>query len=161
VNPNIQKARRLIGAVSLENVRLVYESALTKVNRLQLTEGMRPRFQTSAKSIGGLTEESTFSVLSSIELEVAEDSQPPVVTMKARYELEYSVLPDFKATKSELRAFAEVNGTFNAWPYFREFVQSTSLRMDMPPIILPVYRVPQPSKETTPSTTPPSSKASE
>jgi len=85
-------------------------------------------------------------VLASIDLAVADDSQPPVVTMKVKYALVYSVPSDFKATKAEIRSFADVNGIFNAWPYFREFVQSTSSRMDLPPIILPVYRVPQMSK---------------
>ena len=148
MNPNIQKARRLIGVVSLENIRLVEESAHTKVARHQLTEGMKPHFQTSAKPDGGLSEDGRFFVLAVIELTVADAPQPPAVTMRAKYELEYSVPGDFKATKAELRAFAEVNGAFNAWPYFREFVQSTSLRMDLPPIILPVYRVPQVHKET-------------
>ena len=38
-------------------------------------------------------------------------------------------------------AFANVNGVFNVWPYFREIVQATSARMSIPPIVLPVYRV--------------------
>lgn len=39
-------------------------------------------------------------------------------------------------------AFAKINGTYNAWPYFRETVQSIVGRMGLPPVVVPVYRVP-------------------
>lgn len=41
-------------------------------------------------------------------------------------------------------AFAKVNGIYNSWPYLREVVQNVSSRMVLPPVVLPVYRVPKP-----------------
>jgi preprotein translocase subunit SecB len=44
-------------------------------------------------------------------------------------------------------SFAEINGVYNAWPYWREFVQSTSSRMGLPPLTVPVFRIaPKPTK---------------
>jgi hypothetical protein len=60
--------------------------------------------------------------------------------------IEYVIaLPYIMRTMDEvedkhLAAFAEFNSKFNAWPYWREFVQSTMARMGLPPIILPVFR---------------------
>ena len=43
--------------------------------------------------------------------------------------------------------FASRNGIFNAWPFFREFVQSTVARMGMPPLMIPLFkRPPLPTK---------------
>ncbi len=41
------------------------------------------------------------------------------------------------------RAFADLNATTNVWPYFREMVQSTTVRMGIPPMILPLFRAVQ------------------
>jgi preprotein translocase subunit SecB len=40
-------------------------------------------------------------------------------------------------------SFAELNGTYNAWPYWREFVQSVTSRMQLPPLTIPVFRISQ------------------
>ncbi len=37
--------------------------------------------------------------------------------------------------------FASLNGVFNAWPYFREFLQSATTRMGLPQFVLPVFRI--------------------
>lgn len=37
--------------------------------------------------------------------------------------------------------FANTNGVFNAWPYWRELVQNMVGRMNLPPLTLPVYRI--------------------
>lgn len=64
-----------------------------------------------------------------------------------------------------LRHFAELNGTYNAWPYWRELVQSMTARAGMIGVTVPVFkpnvrkvevqeslRVPGDRKETTPQT---------
>jgi preprotein translocase subunit SecB len=38
-------------------------------------------------------------------------------------------------------AFAQSNGLYNAWPYWREFVQNTVARMNLPPLTIPVFRL--------------------
>ena len=43
---------------------------------------------------------------------------------------------------SDLQAFAQFNATFNAWPYWREFVQSMTGRMGLPVVTVPILPVP-------------------
>ena len=44
-------------------------------------------------------------------------------------------------SSDELNEFGQVNAVFNAWPYWRELVQSSLARMSMPILTVPVYRV--------------------
>ena len=48
--------------------------------------------------------------------------------------------PEVAATREDLEAFCAMNGVFNAWPYAREFVQSSMARMNLPALVLPVMR---------------------
>ena len=43
--------------------------------------------------------------------------------------------------KDNLEAFGEINGVYNAWPYWREFVQSAITRMGLPKLTIPVFRL--------------------
>lgn len=47
------------------------------------------------------------------------------------------------------REFGEINGIYNAWPYWREFVQNTIVRMGLPTLTLPVFRLSRPSSAST------------
>lgn len=62
-------------------------------------------------------------------------------------------MPSFEGLlKSNLDAFGEMNGVFNVWPYWREFVQSTTLRMGLPALTVPVYRPTAPTRSKAVST---------
>lgn len=50
----------------------------------------------------------------------------------------------------EFRNFAELNGVYNAWPYWREFVQNITGRMELPTLTIPVFRIVSPSKTESP-----------
>ncbi|WP_419163979.1 hypothetical protein [Candidatus Palauibacter sp.] len=39
-----------------------------------------------------------------------------------------------------LEHFAELNGTYNVWPYWREFVQTAAARAGLASIVVPVFR---------------------
>lgn len=43
-------------------------------------------------------------------------------------------------TDEHFRHFADHNGVFNAWPYWREMVQSMTSRLEIPPLTLPTHR---------------------
>jgi len=44
-------------------------------------------------------------------------------------------------TDIQALAFARTNGIYNAWPYWREFVQNMIARMNLPPLVIPVFRL--------------------
>lgn len=69
-----------------------------------------------------------------------------LVEIEPELALEYTLAapPPVEAREVLLNAFAQMNGVYNSWPYFREIVQNACSRMALPPVILPVYRVPKP-----------------
>jgi len=64
-----------------------------------------------------------------------------VFWLKASFELVYKVPPTPEPSPEALRAFSQTNAVFNAWPYWREFVQNMTARMNLPPLTLPLFRV--------------------
>ena len=64
--------------------------------------------------------------------------------MMARVVLEYEVSSQelFDSLNDvDMSSFAGLNGAFNAWPYLREYFQSSSARMNVGTFILPALRV--------------------
>jgi len=78
--------------------------------------------------------------LRAFKKEENEKSDPPTVEILCRFVLVYRV-PSFEGLSDEnLIAFGRTSGVFSAWPYWREFVHSSSFRLSVPPIVLPTYR---------------------
>ena len=71
----------------------------------------------------------------------AEDPKPSLVEMMARFVVLYDLPERGGITREGPIAFAGSSGVFSVWPYSREFVHSMSLRLAVPPIILPTYRI--------------------
>lgn len=64
-----------------------------------------------------------------------------LVRIEARFALTYTLASQENLSEENYEAFGQRNGVYNAWPYWREFVQSTTVRMGLPALTLPVYRV--------------------
>ncbi len=64
------------------------------------------------------------------------------ISIKAEFQASY--LSKELIPSESLREFSEKNASHNIWPFWREFVQSTSLRIGMnPPIQLPFFNRPK------------------
>jgi hypothetical protein len=78
------------------------------------------------------------------------ESNDELMRIEAVFLLQYRV-PSFDGLrKANITAFGEMNGLYNAWPYWREFVQATTVRMGLPALTVPVYRpigTPSPGKK--------------
>jgi hypothetical protein len=64
-----------------------------------------------------------------------------VFSIEATFALDYSLESIADLQEGHFRAFALTNGVFNAWPYWREYVQSCASRMGLPNVVIPVFRV--------------------
>jgi preprotein translocase subunit SecB len=62
-------------------------------------------------------------------------------TVEAQFSILYGVADLDSHGNDQLLAFAKTNGAFNAWPYWREFVQSMSARIGMKPVFVPAMTV--------------------
>jgi preprotein translocase subunit SecB len=63
------------------------------------------------------------------------------VKIEARFAIVYALRAAEGLDHEHFDAFAERNGIYNVWPYWREFVQSMTVRMGLPPLTVPVFRV--------------------
>lgn len=68
-------------------------------------------------------------------------NKSPLVNISATILAEYQLAEGFAPSVQEQKAFLAANAVFNCWPYWREFVQSTAGRMNLPPLTLPFFRV--------------------
>lgn len=64
----------------------------------------------------------------------------------------YQLQESYRPSHSELSAFHKANVVFNCWPFFREFVQTSAARMNVPPPPIPFIRV-QTKRSDQPRTT--------
>jgi len=69
-----------------------------------------------------------------------EPEAEPLFSIETSFVLIYTVESFDGLEEQNIHAFASTNGVYNAWPYWREFVQNTVSRMALPPTTLPVFR---------------------
>lgn len=105
--------------------------------RLPAKQAMSMNVETRADKQRGLIQVRPRFTLAAKYEDAAEEE---LLRIEAAFLLQYRV-PSFKGLrKANIAAFGELNGLFNAWPYWREFVQSTTVRMGLPALTIPVYR---------------------
>ena len=71
----------------------------------------------------------------------AATAREPLLVIECTWVLDYQLASGYRPTPEAVKAFKEGNAVFNCWPYFREYVQSTVSRMDLPPLTLPLLRL--------------------
>lgn len=70
-----------------------------------------------------------------------EDAHGRRVTVRGQISITYERQPDAEVSSQEnIDAFGRVNGIYNAWPYIREYVQSSLVRLGLPAFDLPLLR---------------------
>ena len=60
------------------------------------------------------------------------------VRITAEFVVDYTVDKTIPFNNEAASAFGRMNGIHNVWPYWREYVQSISVRLGLPPITLPL-----------------------
>ena len=72
--------------------------------------------------------------------EKAEKGEPSL-HIEAVFVLVYKVSSLTGLKEENFKAFANANGIYNSWPYWREFVQNTVVRMGLPPLTIPAFHI--------------------
>lgn len=70
-----------------------------------------------------------------------EQDSEPALQIEATFILRYSLTDATDLSSRDFAAFGRINGVHNAWPYWREFVQSTTVRMGLSALTAPLFRV--------------------
>jgi hypothetical protein len=71
-----------------------------------------------------------------------EEDNPPDVAIEAIFDLTYDVEDWSDISSSDVEQFALANGTHNAWPYWREYAQTTAARLGLEPYIVGPFKLP-------------------
>lgn len=61
--------------------------------------------------------------------------------VEAQFLLAYTAENLTGLKRPNYKEFGRLNGVYNAWPYWREFLQSTFARMGLPSLPMPVFRI--------------------
>lgn len=64
------------------------------------------------------------------------ENKEELLIVTAEFKLAYTLENRKGINRKDLLEFARINAPFNVWPYWREFVQNTTMRMGIPPIVL-------------------------
>jgi hypothetical protein len=86
------------------------------------------------------TEQPRIVVLADFVMEAYSDPnvvERPCIEIQAQLVLTYNSPKAAEFDSEHLDAFAQGNGIYNAWPYWREFVQSATARLGLPPFTVP------------------------
>ena len=78
--------------------------------------------------------------------EIGTTDKDPFAIIKATFLLIYKADSLEGITNKAVEYFGNTNGIYNAWPYWREFVQNTIVRMNLPALTIPVFRIFAPPK---------------
>lgn len=62
--------------------------------------------------------------------------------ISARLVAEYAVIDEL--SDAALEEFAKHNGTFHAWPFWREYVHTACARLRIPVVPVPMFKLPSP-----------------
>lgn len=137
--------------VNLERVTLVGCTVKSNVNPDDLPANPRLRLEVDAAAQQH-AESSRLSCLVRLRVEgdlgsadnsgkQGEQDQQTLFSIDVQYRVVYGLKRPCAPTEAELEVFASQNGVFNAWPYLREFVQSTYYRLELPLPPLPSFTV--------------------
>ncbi|MEW8426133.1 MAG: preprotein translocase subunit SecB [Candidatus Thiodiazotropha sp.] len=112
----------------LENLEVQYKHVVTQSNVLELNEGEENAIQLFRVFV---------ELGARLVLPLKEDNDEPVVmayiegVMVAEYQMDNNPGPE------ALKTFALKNASFHVWPYWREYLSSQCLRMNLPKLVLP------------------------
>jgi hypothetical protein len=137
---DLTAVQRVADAASLTSVTVVALHAEIAVPPESVTgRGHQFAYETrsEAKPIG----EKTAEVLVTLDLPIKrKEEKEPWAALSATLRLIYEFKPSVPA-EGDLAQFAQINAVYNAWPYLRELMQAMTVRMGVPPLTLPLYKI--------------------
>src|SRR2546422_11162541 len=151
----VEDAKRLMALSTLEAIKLVHVRAAN----MSIAEcPVKPMEETSRPSAkANIIEGSNQFRVVVGHVIIGRHVGQTHVQVDASFELIYSIPSDTNPTPKELQAFADTNALLNCWPYWRELVHDMVARMELPPLLLPLFRLTPPKKEAAPAPPAPAS----
>ena len=125
----------MLTALDLKSIRLI-NSSTTRNPDLEIGASAINVEKTTESAIKE-DNKKLFRFIEHIELKaVLKDSEQEIFTLSGSFLLNYQ--SPIEVDSILLEMFASRNLSIHSWPYLREFVQSMSTRMGLPPVLLPL-----------------------
>jgi hypothetical protein len=144
-------AAKAAAHLEIEQVRFLQFSALTGYSAFQeLPERIQPKIGFTRPTFQ--VKDNLLCVTTTLLMRIlpveGPDTALPAFDLRATAELLYKIAEDSDTDSDALDEFARVNAPFNAWPFWREFVQSAFARLNLPASPLPLFRISDTAKLT-------------
>jgi hypothetical protein len=143
---NLQLAGLVARHVQLHSINLQDASLSARIDPLNVPEHLKLSQSYRARYERPDTRPGKIYVFVDFQFDAAPPEQGEGGTQSVHLEATYIVIYDLgnAADESEeaLEQFAELNGAYNAWPYWRELVQTVTGRVGLAAIVVPVFRPP-------------------
>ena len=135
---------RIVSVVQIESVRLCEASFRSPVRPSEVADAISVKASQDAAVAEFPGDGGLFLVRTNFDMEVRStgDEAELQTEVHGSFELSYRLPTEESFSPEELQTFAQVNAVFNAWPYWRELVQTALTRMSMPVLTVPVFRLP-------------------
>lgn len=138
--PKLAGAVRAAAALEIASVRLISFSALTSYDAFDALPSnvmAKVGFTTPKVRVAG----PRVAIKCTFLFRLLPNEGPPAVDLRATTELVYVRNSKTPIEATDLDEFALVNAPFNAWAYWREFVQTALSRMNLPAFAIPLFRI--------------------
>ena len=150
--PKMVDLARIVSAVQIDSVRLRDGSCRSLADPSSVAAELAAKVEHDVFVTRGLGDDATFkiSVRFLLQIRTTTDEEKFQAEISAAFDLSYRLSTEDTFSAEEIEGFGQLNAVFNAWPYWREFVQTSLSRMALPSLTLPLYRMPQgqtPSEE--------------
>lgn len=108
---------------------------------LQLDHGYRARFELRPSAPEHVYVFIDFKFEAALGQESGEPASKPTLSLNATYLALYELPSATQRDERALQYFAQLNGTYNIWPYWRELVQTVTGRVGLTSYVVPVLRL--------------------
>ena len=143
---NLERASLVARSVEIESVTLTQITMNTDLDsreppqELRLGQRFRCRYETREAQRDRLFV--YVSLLFDASPGSPEPADSPVVDLSATFLATYRIEEAASFPEDGLQHFADLNGTYNVWPYWRELVQTFTGRAGLSGIVVPVFKPP-------------------
>jgi preprotein translocase subunit SecB len=145
-NLDMEAVARVAQKAGLKEISLI-EAKISRDPQVRSPETLSIKHKCSTKILSA--EKDVLPILCNFGVAAFSSKSPDknVVSIEASFCASYMLKPIEEFNPADIEHFAKINPIYNAWAYWREFVQSMTTRMGFPALTIPLLKiVPKKSK---------------
>ncbi len=136
VKPDVY--REFIKQLKIEDIYLKKATIEVFPENIPENFAVQNRLTDNIKLINEGTE--SFQISHKFKYQMVDENNKDSIIAKINFELLLIYSSSKTINKDIFAVFKDMNVPHNSWPYAREFIHSTIVKLGLPPIILPLYK---------------------